>query len=126
MLLELYHLYMCVLAIASAHGNGDPGRAARDSSSIRNLLNRVVTRRAATSSGSPVAELEVALDAMCALQARFHGRYTLLSGVERRAGGQGVVQFANITGDQSQVRLCHSSAHLLIESARGSTGPLND
>lgn len=49
---------------------------------------------------------------MCDLQARFYGRYTLLSAVERRAGGQGVVQFARILGDQSQVRL--PTVHVLV------------
>ena len=55
-------------------------------------------------SGDELRVLEVALDAMCDMQARFHGRYIMLSSAQRRAGGQGVVQFAQIAREQWQVR----------------------
>ena len=50
-------------------------------------------------------ELGVALDAMNSMQALFYYRYQLLSTVERRVGGQGVVQFAAITNTMEKVRL---------------------
>ena len=46
----------------------------------------------------------MALDAMCIMQAPFHHRYHISSGVHRRVGGQGVVQFAGITGRHDRVR----------------------
>ena len=53
---------------------------------------------------SPMEELQVALDAMHAMQSTFYGRYMLASSVERRAGGQGLVQFATISGTADKVR----------------------
>ena len=47
----------------------------------------------------------MALDAMYGMQARFYYRYQLLSAVDRRAGGQGVVQFAAIVDTMDKVRL---------------------
>ena len=60
--------------------------------------------RASSEAGTPLDELEVALDAMNSMQARFHYRYHLLSAVDRRVGGQGVVQFAAIVDTMDKVR----------------------
>ena len=60
--------------------------------------------RASGEAGSPLEELEVALDAMNSMQAPFFYRYHLLSAVDRRAGGQGVVQFATIANTVDKVR----------------------
>lgn len=46
----------------------------------------------------------MALDAMHNMQASFCHRYTLASAVDRRSGGQGVVQFADIAGTRDRVR----------------------
>lgn len=45
-------------------------------------------------------ELETALDAMCGMAEPFFGRYQLLSAVDRRVGGQGLVQFASIASSK--------------------------
>ena len=47
----------------------------------------------------------MALDAMNSLQAPFYYRYQLYSAVDRRVGGQGVVQFAAVADTRDQVRL---------------------
>ena len=52
----------------------------------------------------PVEALEVALDGLCALEELFYYRYRILSAVHRRAGGQGVVQFASITYSDQRAR----------------------
>lgn len=65
--------------------------------------------RAGDAARSPVEELEVALDAMHNMQAPFCGRYTLGSAIDRRSGGQGVVQFADIAGTRDRVRCPWSS-----------------
>lgn len=49
-------------------------------------------------------KLQIALDAMHSMQAVFLHRYTLGSSVERRVGGQGLVQFASIAGTLDRVR----------------------
>lgn len=43
-------------------------------------------------------QLDVALDAMCSMQALFCNRFLLHSAAKRRGGGQGVVQFGHIAG----------------------------
>ena len=63
----------------------------------------VLWYRAAVESESPLDELEVALDAMCSMKEPFYSRYHLLSSVERRVGGQGLVQFASIVNTQDKV-----------------------
>ena len=60
--------------------------------------------RASGEAGSPLEELEVALDAMNSMQATFFYRYKLYSAVDRRVGGQGVVQFAAIGDTMDKVR----------------------
>lgn len=60
--------------------------------------------RATNESCSPLDALEEALDAMCAKKEVFYDRYYLLSAVERRVGGQGIVQFASIKNTQDKVR----------------------
>ena len=60
--------------------------------------------RAGGAARTALEELEVALDAMCIMQAPFHHRYQVSSGVHRRVGGQGVVQFAGIAGRHDRVR----------------------
>ena len=62
--------------------------------------------RAADGAQSPAEELEVALDAMFSMQAPFHRRYHLFSAMQRRVGGQGMVQFASIFHTQEQVCSC--------------------
>lgn len=49
-------------------------------------------------------ELEVALDAMCAMRAQFFLRYEILSAVDRRVGGQGLVQYACVPNQPDRVR----------------------
>jgi len=44
--------------------------------------------------GAAIDRLEAALDVMHASKVLFLGSYSMLGAVERRAGGQGVVQFA--------------------------------
>ena len=44
----------------------------------------------------PIEQLEAALDALYDRKLPFFGRYNLFSAVERRVGGQGLVQFASI------------------------------
>ena len=61
--------------------------------------------RASDGVGSPLEELEVALDAMSSMQAPFFYRYQLYSAVDRRVGGQGVVQLAAIADTRDQVCL---------------------
>lgn len=68
--------------------------------------------RAADAAGSPAEKLETALDAMHNQQATFYGRYTIASSVERRAGGQGIVQFAAIAGSLDRVRPLLQSAYV--------------
>ena len=41
---------------------------------------------------------------MCSMKEAFYHRYMLLSSVERRVGGQGLVQFASIVNTQDKVR----------------------
>ena len=45
----------------------------------------------------------MALDAMSNMQVMFCKRYQLNSAVERRVGGQGIVQFASISGTHDKV-----------------------
>jgi hypothetical protein len=52
-----------------------------------------------------VERLEDALDALFDAGAPFMGRYELLGAAERRAGGQGVVQFARLPHNGRQVAL---------------------
>lgn len=52
-----------------------------------------------------VEVLEDALDALCETGRKFLGRYTILSSVERRGGGQGVVQFAQVVGSAELVAI---------------------
>eukprot|EP00892_Ulva_mutabilis_P005985 jgi/Ulvmu1/3759/UM175_0006.1 len=61
---------------------------------------------AAEEARTSLEALEVALDALFGMQAPFYGRYLLLSAVDRRCGGQGLVQFANIihTPDRAAVK----------------------
>ena len=65
--------------------------------------------RVAQEAESGVEELEVALDAMAGMRHLFYDRYHVMSSVERRAGGQGVVQFASIanTFDKARLLLVH-------------------
>ena len=60
---------------------------------------------------SPLEELEVALDAMCAMEHLFYYRFRILSAVDRRVGGQGVVQIASMMNTNQRVR--DSSRQLL-------------
>lgn len=46
----------------------------------------------------PIEKLEAALDALYDHNQPFFDRYHLLSGIERRVGGQGLVQFARVRG----------------------------
>lgn len=71
--------------------------------SIASAMQAFSVCRAAVTAGSPMGELEVALDAMCDLQAPFHGRYIMMSSIDRRSGGQGIVQFANVSRQHLQV-----------------------
>lgn len=52
-----------------------------------------------------VEDLEDALDALCETGRKFLGRYVILSNVERRGGGQGVVQFAQVAGSAEMVAI---------------------
>lgn len=52
-----------------------------------------------------VEDLEDALDALCDSGHKFLGRYTILSNVERRGGGQGIVQFAQMVGSAELVAI---------------------
>lgn len=52
----------------------------------------------------PIEQLEVALDALYNRKLPFFGRYHLFSAVERRTGGQGLVQFARIGNTTDTVR----------------------
>lgn len=52
----------------------------------------------------PIEQLEAALDALYDRKLPFFGRYHLLSAVERRVGGQGLVQFARIGHGTDLVR----------------------
>ena len=47
----------------------------------------------------------MALDAMAGMRHLFYDRYHVMSSVERRAGGQGVVQFASIANTFDKVRV---------------------
>ena len=62
--------------------------------------------RSAKESDSPLDALRLALDAMCSMKAPFYDRYHLLSAVERRVGGQGLVQFASVMNTREMVRCC--------------------
>lgn len=55
--------------------------------------------------GLSVDELEDALDELAERQAHFMGRYLIGSNVERRSGGQGVVQFARIVNTPDEVAI---------------------
>ena len=68
---------------------------------------------AANEASSALEQLEVALDAMFSMQAPFFGRYMLLSAVDRRSGGQGVVQFASIIHTPDRVWLAPACAFSL-------------
>lgn len=88
----------------------------------RRVFMRCVVRcRAAVTAESPLDELEVALDAMCSMKEPFYGRYTLLSSVERRVGGQGLVQFASIVNTQDKVRSlgCQSTVQCGLHHFQG-------
>eukprot|EP00892_Ulva_mutabilis_P002841 jgi/Ulvmu1/12558/UM090_0045.1 len=61
--------------------------------------------RMGDSAGSASEELQVALDAMCSMQEPLLGRYLPLSAAQRRAGGQGVVQFATVAHTQDQAAI---------------------
>jgi hypothetical protein len=52
-----------------------------------------------------VEDLEDALDALFETGRKFLGCYSILSNVERRGGGQGVVQFAQLTGTAELVAI---------------------
>jgi hypothetical protein len=55
---------------------------------------------------TPGERLEAALDALCGRKVPFYGQYRLFSAVERRVGGQGIVQFAQIGQSSAMVRSC--------------------
>lgn len=55
--------------------------------------------------GSSVDKLEDALDELAETGRHFMGRYLVGSNVERRSGGQGVVQFARIANTPDQVAI---------------------
>jgi hypothetical protein len=57
------------------------------------------------SQGSVVDMLEDALDFLHDRQARFLGRYVISHNVERRTGGQGVVQFGRVADAQEEVAI---------------------
>eukprot|EP00892_Ulva_mutabilis_P005656 jgi/Ulvmu1/3462/UM016_0082.1 len=62
-------------------------------------------QRAAEGCAMPADELEVALDALCAMETPFLFRYNILSAVDRRVGGQGLVQFATMTNSQQRAAI---------------------
>ena len=68
------------------------------------IHNAACQCRASSEARSPLEELKVALDAMNSMQAPFYYRYLLLSAVDRRVGGQGVVQFSAIVNTMDKVR----------------------
>ena len=80
-----------------------PSKEARIPDKEHRRSSGVVRCRAGQGMTSPSAALEVALDAMCSMQAPFYHRYELFSAVERRGGGQGMVQFAKILNTSEQV-----------------------
>jgi hypothetical protein len=51
-----------------------------------------------------IEQLEAALDALYDRKLPFFGKYHLFSAVERRVGGQGLVQFARIGNTADMVR----------------------
>jgi hypothetical protein len=53
---------------------------------------------------TPTEQLEAALDALYERKLPFYARYKLFSAVERRVGGQGLVQFARIGNGNEMVR----------------------
>eukprot|EP00892_Ulva_mutabilis_P005913 jgi/Ulvmu1/3694/UM017_0111.1 len=96
---------------SSSHGSAAAERRASlnaSSATITNITKATWTdfQKAGGEAGSPVEELQVALDAMSSMQAPFYNRYRLSSAVDRRVGGQGVVQFAGIasTLDRAAVK----------------------
>eukprot|EP00892_Ulva_mutabilis_P002686 jgi/Ulvmu1/12418/UM009_0068.1 len=62
-------------------------------------------QRAATTTTSPLDALEVALDAMCSMQEPFYDRYIIRSSLQRRVGGQGLVQFASILNTEDKAAI---------------------
>ena len=67
--------------------------------------------RAAEDCKTSADALEVALDGMCALETPFYYRYNILSAVDRRGGGQGLVQFASMTNTQTRVCCASETVH---------------
>ena len=67
--------------------------------------------RAAEDCKTAADALEVALDGMCALETPFYYRYNILSAVDRRGGGQGLVQFASMTNTQTRVCCASETVH---------------
>lgn len=70
---------------------------------VANAAERGVCR--SPGAGSSVDELEDALDELAETGRHFMGRYLVGSNVERRSGGQGVVQFARIANTPDQVAI---------------------
>lgn len=64
---------------------------------------RIFLCRASSDVESPLEQLQVALDATYAMQARFFNQYTVASPMQRRVGGQGLVQFGVIANTIDQV-----------------------
>ena len=79
---------------------------------------RVRCCRASSESETALDKLEVALDGMCCMAAPFYGQYQLHSAVQRRVGGQGIVQFAAIMNTQDKVRAHWLSQAPACDTAR--------
>eukprot|EP00892_Ulva_mutabilis_P005772 jgi/Ulvmu1/3567/UM167_0001.1 len=107
----------------SSHGSTHADRGASLHASTATLTN--ITRltwsdfqKAGGEAGSPVEELQVALDAMNSMQAPFYHRYMMLSAVDRRVGGQGIVQFASIANTLDRAAIKFYIDHSAFERER--------
>lgn len=93
-------LLVALISLTSAA----PGCTMDVPSPSSNVLLATVCR-AANVTQSPLDQLEVALEAMCCMAAPFHSRYQVHSAMQRRVGGQGIVQFATIINTEDKVWL---------------------
>lgn len=90
---------------APTHAAVAPSACKKHIASNNNVCSDYVlgSCRAAGDADDPLDQLEVALDGMHCMQSPFYYRYNILSAVERRVGGQGLVQFASMSNTQEKV-----------------------
>eukprot|EP00892_Ulva_mutabilis_P005912 jgi/Ulvmu1/3693/UM017_0110.1 len=99
--------FHCSSSHGSAPGAERGGSLNVSTATLTNITKATWTdfQKASGEAKSPVEELQVALDAMNSMQAPFYNRYHLASAVDRRVGGQGIVQFASMSNTHDRAAI---------------------